>query len=756
MDTIDNPFREIISRLDGVEGRGDQRQARCPAHDDSSPSLSVSKGDPQPVVLHCHAGCTDEEILSALGLSWGDLLSGDQDCTESEFERAPWTHGELASEYKYRGADGQHTYTIRRYQHPRGWKTFRPYEPGVEYGPGLDDDTDRVLYRLPHVLDAAQEGDVVLLVEGEKDVETLEREGFTATTSGASDSWKDRFSQSLAGAKVAIVPDNDEAGTEFATEAANSLLGAAEWVRVVDLEDVPDSGGDVTDWFARGHSAAELRDRVKGTPNYEESAEFKAATESGSNGPGPKQGERNPSKRPQPQAQGDGASPDPELDASAPDPWSAIRATYVDSSKSARLEAAQQVVHDLSVATDRRTGECYVWDEEEQVLESGGDQRIGELLLRELREQHSIHEQKEITEKVHLLTARDSFGGDFVPVRNGDLFFDGATPRLEEVDPDRGPLVRSPAAWDPSADTSGWEGYLANLMPSQSERDTLQEMAGYALMHWGLPFHKALFVTGPTASGKSTTLQAIQNLYPDETVANSSPQQLVNGRFGAAALEGAWANFRSDLDDDLVRDVGLFKELVAGDPIYAERKFEQGFKFRPTAKHFYSCNRLPEIDLDDDAFYRRILLVSFPTTIPRENRTDRSKIDELLWEDRDAIMTWAVEGLSRLLANGGFSQDRSPEDTRRRWESRSSSVGRFKSAYLQITGESEDFETKDSVYSYYAEFCDDQGLGTSSKQELTQALTQDPKIGQAQRTPKGSSRQFRCYTGVQLNRDAPF
>jgi len=725
----------VISRLDGVEGRGDQRSARCPAHDDSSPSLSVSKGDTQPVVLHCHAGCTDEEILDALGLSWEKLLV-DDDSSKSEFERAPWTHGDCVAEYEYEGPDGTHLYTIKRYEHPRGWKTFRPYEPD-EFKAGLDDDTERVLYRLPQVRKAANAGEVVFFVEGEKDVHTLEGRGFTATTSGAATSWAPRYAQALTGARVVIVPDNDEEGEELATEAANSLLGAAEWVRVLDLEDVP-RGGDITDWFARGHSAEELRGRVKGTPNFEESATFQVPEE--------------PPDRPSPPDRTDGEG----LDIDEPDPWSQIRATYTDDSKTARLEAAQQVVDDIGIATDRVTGDCYVWDEEEAILKDGGEQAIGELLLEKLREQHSIHEQKEITQKVQLLTARDSFGGDFIPVANGDLFLDGTTPRLEEPDPDRGPLVRSPAAYDPDADTSGWETYLKNLMPSENERATLQEMAGYALMHWGLPFHKALFVTGPTASGKSTTLQAIQNLYPDEAVANSSPQQLVNGRFGAAALEGKWANFRSDLDDDLVRDIGLFKELVAGDPIYAERKFEQGFKFRPTAKHFYSCNRLPEVDLDDDAFYRRILLASFPTTIPREDRIDRTKIDELLWEDRDAIMLWAVEGLQRLLQNSGFTRDRDPDATRRRWESRSSSIGRFKSACLQVTGDSDDFEVKDRVYSFYAEFCDDQGLGQEDKQGLTQTLTKDPKIGQAQRTPRGASKQYRCYTGVQLNDDAPF
>ena len=344
------------------------------------------------------------------------------------------------------------------------------------------------------------------------------------------------------------------------------------------------------------------------------------------------------------------------------------------------------------------------------------------------------------------MTARDGFGFDGIPVQNGDLFLDGTDVRLEDIDPDRGPLTRSAASWDPNADTSFWEGHLQGIMPSQSEIDTLQEYAGYGLLHWDVPLHKALFCIGPTASGKSTTLEAIQKLYGQ--VSHASPHQLVNGRFGAAELEGSWVNIRSDISGALLKDIGLFKELVAGDKVYIERKFEQGYSYRPTAKHIYSANQLPDVEIDDDAFYRRILLVSFPTTIPRGQRVQRDKLDTRLEQELDAILRWAVEGLRRVLENGGFTHDLDPQATRRRWEGRSSSIGRFKAAKLSVTGKDEDIEVKDRLYSLYSEFCDEQGLSQEGKQTLTQTLKKDPKIDDAKRTPRGASKQFRCYVGV--------
>jgi P4 family phage/plasmid primase-like protien len=435
------------------------------------------------------------------------------------------------------------------------------------------------------------------------------------------------------------------------------------------------------------------------------------------------------------------------------DPWAAIRSTYSEDRKAARLEAAEQVGDELHVATDRASGQCYVWDEDDKVLDPSGNQRIGELLVRKLRTEHSQHEQNEITEKVRLLTAQDEFGGEYIPVANGDLFLDSGSVRLEDADPERAPFTRSDAAWDPNAECPCFKGHLQGVMPSKQERETLQEYAGYCLLHWDIPFHKALFMVGPTASGKSTTLTAIRKLMG--RVSKLSPQQLVNGRFGPAELEGAWANVRSDISSAVLRDIGLFKEVVAGDPIFVERKYEQGYNIRPTAKHLYSANQLPEANIDDDAFYRRILLVSFPTTIPKDERVNRSELDARLEQELDGILRWAVEGLQSVLDQNGFTHDLSPKQTRRRWESRASSIGRFKVTALNVTGDhAEDFIPKEKVFSAYTQFCNDRGLAKEDQNSLTRSLTQDPKIADAQRTPPGHSRQVRCYTGFQLDETA--
>jgi hypothetical protein len=73
------PFERMIGELElrdrQVRYLGQARvQAQCPAHDDRTPSLSITEADGK-VLLHCHAGCEIEDVLAAIGLEKGDLFA---------------------------------------------------------------------------------------------------------------------------------------------------------------------------------------------------------------------------------------------------------------------------------------------------------------------------------------------------------------------------------------------------------------------------------------------------------------------------------------------------------------------------------------------------------------------------------------------------------------------------------------------------------------------------------------------------------
>jgi hypothetical protein len=66
-------IENFITRLDGVKRTGQGRYvARCPAHNDRSPSLTVTERDGK-VLFHCFAGCEPADVLAAIGLTFSDL-----------------------------------------------------------------------------------------------------------------------------------------------------------------------------------------------------------------------------------------------------------------------------------------------------------------------------------------------------------------------------------------------------------------------------------------------------------------------------------------------------------------------------------------------------------------------------------------------------------------------------------------------------------------------------------------------------------
>lgn len=64
----------LLSRLDAVRGRNGSWSAKCPAHADRSPSLSVKELGDGRILLHCFGGCGTDQVLGALGLAMTDLF----------------------------------------------------------------------------------------------------------------------------------------------------------------------------------------------------------------------------------------------------------------------------------------------------------------------------------------------------------------------------------------------------------------------------------------------------------------------------------------------------------------------------------------------------------------------------------------------------------------------------------------------------------------------------------------------------------
>jgi 5S rRNA maturation endonuclease (ribonuclease M5) len=212
--------------------------ALCPVHDDHRPSLSLADGDDGRALLKCMAGCSTEQVLAKLGLDW-DVLGG----MASQAKR-----DELVAAYPYLDEEGELLYEVVRYS-PKAFKQRRPDGKGGHLW-NLNG-TRRVLYHLPRLMDAVRAARTIYVCEGEKDVEAIERAGGVATcNSGGAGKWRDTYSESLAGAQVVIVADNDTPGLAHAKQVASSLTGRTAGVRIV----VAKVGKDASDHLAAGHS----------------------------------------------------------------------------------------------------------------------------------------------------------------------------------------------------------------------------------------------------------------------------------------------------------------------------------------------------------------------------------------------------------------------------------------------------------------------------------------------------------------------
>jgi putative DNA primase/helicase len=248
------PMERVTGALEAA-GCRTARAWRCPAHDDRTPSLSVKEGDDR-VLLYCHAGCSPEDVVGALGLEMRDLFAGDAP------KSSDW---DQVATYDYQGEDGELLFQVVRL-HPKAFRQRRPDGNGG-WAWNLNG-IRRVPYRLPQVCEAVQRSQTIYVVEGEKDVHALEAAGAVATTNpGGAGKWRDEYSAHFRGARVVVVEDADEAGRNHALAIVEALTGIAAEIRHV----APATGKDATDHLGAGRGLADF------TPIFEQQLLIRAS-----------------------------------------------------------------------------------------------------------------------------------------------------------------------------------------------------------------------------------------------------------------------------------------------------------------------------------------------------------------------------------------------------------------------------------------------------------------------------------------------
>jgi hypothetical protein len=248
---VNNPEHSAVGRV--VEAlrahgcnpkfRNGEWLARCPTHDDSTPSLVVKEANNGNALVTCRAGCPTADVAAAVGLGMRDLFVADKP-----------KRREIVATYDYTDVNGELLFQAVRYA-PKEFKQRRPDGRGgwVWNLKGVL----RVLYGLPHVEATAEAGGTIYVVEGEQDADAAVLARVCATTCpmGAG-KWKDAYSESLRGAeRVVIVADRDDEGRKHARQVAASVSAHVEDVTIVE----PVVGKDLSDHLSAGHTIDELR-----------------------------------------------------------------------------------------------------------------------------------------------------------------------------------------------------------------------------------------------------------------------------------------------------------------------------------------------------------------------------------------------------------------------------------------------------------------------------------------------------------------
>ncbi|NBC24676.1 MAG: hypothetical protein GVX78_03575 [Bacteroidetes bacterium] len=257
---IDKLIQTIESKGLDVQKKSNYWIAQCPAHDDNQASLEIKHKSSGKITIKCHAGCEGSDILKSLKLTWDILYPENQRKNSySSFE------DRIQATYPYEDEDGNLLFEAVRLRNPKSFRQRVPVAGGKDKWSIKG--VRRVIYNLPEVIEAIDEGRTIFLVEGEKDADALKKRNLVSTTNpmGAG-KWRSEYNSFFDNADVVILPDNDDPGREHAVEVAENLVKNAKTVRILQLPDL-DEKGDVYDWLNfEGGTADELTDLAFETP----------------------------------------------------------------------------------------------------------------------------------------------------------------------------------------------------------------------------------------------------------------------------------------------------------------------------------------------------------------------------------------------------------------------------------------------------------------------------------------------------------
>lgn len=249
---------------------------------------------------------------------------------------------------------------------------------------------------------------------------------------------------------------------------------------------------------------------------------------------------------------------------------------------------------------------------------------------------------------------------DYIAFANG--VYDLKTGSLVPFSPEFVITNKIPWEYDPTIWSELADKTLRRLAcDDQGIYDLLEEVIGY-LFYRRNELRKSFILLGDKANGKSTYLDMLKTLLGDGNTSALDLSEL-GERFKTAELFGKLANVGDDIGDEFIANPAVFKKLVSGDRVNAERKGQDPFDFSSYAKLLFSANSMPRIRDKTGAVLDRIVLVPFKAQFSKDDPDFDPYIKYKLRspEVMSHLINVGLKGLERVLANRSFTMPEAVE-----------------------------------------------------------------------------------------------
>lgn len=237
-------------------------------------------------------------------------------------------------------------------------------------------------------------------------------------------------------------------------------------------------------------------------------------------------------------------------------------------------------------------------------------------------------------------------------------------------------------------------------------RALLEECIGYCFYRRN-ELGKAFILTGEKSNGKSTFLDLVKSLLGEQNTSALDLKEL-GDRFSTSMMFGKLANIGDDIGDDFLQgnQVAVFKKVVTGNRIKAERKGQDPFEFNPYLKLLFSANDIPRMKDKTGAVLRRLVIIPFNAVFSDKDADYDPFIKYKLIEQSsmEYMIRIGLEGLKRVLKDQKFTPSEKVEKELQDFREENNPILAFiKDQELQCLNIEN--EPTNEVYKRYQVFC---------------------------------------------------